>query len=454
MKQYSKTPAYNLKVVVQETGIKPDTLRAWERRYDLPQPARTDGGHRLYSQYDIEIVKWLIARQDEGMSISRAVEFWHRLVEENRNPFHELGHAEEPEPAAEQAMMGPALAEICDAWVEACMNYDEQQAENVLTKAFALYPPEVVCIKVMQGGIAKLGQMWYDDEASVQQEHFASALAMRRLNSLLAAAPQPTRNGRVLIACPPDEHHTFVPLLLTLMLRYQGWDVLYLGANVPQNRFEATLDRVKPHLIVLTAQQLHTASTLHDLFASVDSNGANLAYGGLIFITTPALRQRMSGHFLGESLEEAVKMVEHLITNYTPKPHTVEPHPIYGEALSEFRLQQALLERDVWQTLDGKGISYEHVLNANYHMARDISAALNLGDMDFLGPEIAWVEKLLINYKFPASVLSQFLSAYAAAAGKFIRQENSPLLSWLDKVTNQEVLAAVSGNGHKNGRGR
>ena len=38
---------FNLKAVVQETGLKPDTLRAWERRYGLPQPDGTDGGHRL-----------------------------------------------------------------------------------------------------------------------------------------------------------------------------------------------------------------------------------------------------------------------------------------------------------------------------------------------------------------------------------------------------------------------
>ena len=59
----SKTPAYNLKVVVRETGIKPDTLRSWERRYGLPKPQRTPGRHRLYSQYDIEMIKWLMERQ-------------------------------------------------------------------------------------------------------------------------------------------------------------------------------------------------------------------------------------------------------------------------------------------------------------------------------------------------------------------------------------------------------
>jgi DNA-binding transcriptional MerR regulator len=70
----SKSPAFNLKAVLRETGLAADTLRAWERRYGLPTPQRTAGGHRLYSQYDIETIKWLIARQAEGLSISRAVD--------------------------------------------------------------------------------------------------------------------------------------------------------------------------------------------------------------------------------------------------------------------------------------------------------------------------------------------------------------------------------------------
>ncbi len=66
-------PIYNLKAVVQETGIKPDTLRAWERRYGLPEPQRTASGHRLYTDRDVATLKWLVARQDDGLTISRAV---------------------------------------------------------------------------------------------------------------------------------------------------------------------------------------------------------------------------------------------------------------------------------------------------------------------------------------------------------------------------------------------
>ena len=97
MAQAKKAPAYNLKVVLQLTGIKPDTLRAWERRYGLPLPQRTAGGHRLYSQYDIEMIKWLMERQDEGMRINRAIDLWRDIEAGGKDPLDDtnpVGRAE------------------------------------------------------------------------------------------------------------------------------------------------------------------------------------------------------------------------------------------------------------------------------------------------------------------------------------------------------------------------
>ena len=83
----SDTPTFNLKVVLKETGIAADTLRAWERRYGLPMPDRTPGGHRLYSQHDIETVKWLMSKQSEGLSISRAVYLWNEIIASGQDPL-------------------------------------------------------------------------------------------------------------------------------------------------------------------------------------------------------------------------------------------------------------------------------------------------------------------------------------------------------------------------------
>ncbi|HMN28092.1 MAG TPA: B12-binding domain-containing protein, partial [Caldilineaceae bacterium] len=85
------------------------------------------------------------------------------------------------------------LAQLREAWLTACLNFDEQTAERVLAQAFALFTVEVVCIELLQRGLAAVGNGWYAAKFTVQQEHFASALATRRLEALLAATPAPTR---------------------------------------------------------------------------------------------------------------------------------------------------------------------------------------------------------------------------------------------------------------------
>ena len=73
LSSYDNTPVFTIKTVVQETGIPPATLRAWERRYGVLSPGRSEGGYRLYSERDIAILRWLKRQVDAGVSISRAV---------------------------------------------------------------------------------------------------------------------------------------------------------------------------------------------------------------------------------------------------------------------------------------------------------------------------------------------------------------------------------------------
>ena len=65
-------PIYSIKAVSRISGVTEPTLRAWEKRYNVLTPKRTDSGHRRYSKRDIYRVMWLNLRLEEGMSISQA----------------------------------------------------------------------------------------------------------------------------------------------------------------------------------------------------------------------------------------------------------------------------------------------------------------------------------------------------------------------------------------------
>jgi len=428
-----QTPTFNLKAVVQETGLKPDTLRAWERRYGLPQPNRTAGGHRLYSQRDIDTLKWLVARQKEGLSISRAVNLWQQLEAENQDPLRTM-----PEPMAISATSpatGETIVELRQAWVSACLNFDERQAEYILTQAFALYPPETVCLELLVQGLVHIGKGWYQGEITVQQEHFASALASRRLEALIAAAPVPSRPKRMLVGCAPHEEHTVGPLLLTLLLRRQGWDVVYLGANIPLAQLEHTITSAKPHLVILSAQQLSTAATLMEMAQQLQQEQVPVAYGGRVFNLIPALQARIPGHFLGERLDLVPQVVGQLLASSLAVPTGEPASEAYQQALAHYRRRQAAIEAEVWQALENMNISDDFLTLVNSNLAHYIIAALTLGDIDYLGIDMAWLEELLVNYDQPSELLGKYLDTYRQIARTHLDERGDPIINWLAQLT-------------------
>jgi DNA-binding transcriptional MerR regulator len=438
----NQTPTFNLKVVVRETGLKPDTLRAWERRYGLPQPERTAGGHRLYSQRDIDTLKWLVARQQEGLSISRAVEMWRKLEAEGKDPLQSMTVT--PPPVGEVVSPTPAgdvLKNLRQAWVSASLAFNEGQAKQVLSQAFALYPVDTVCFEVLQKGLAEVGEGWYHGEVTVQQEHFVSELAVRRIETLLASTPPPVRPGHILVGCPPEEEHIFSSLLLTLLLRRRGWNVLYLGANVPPMRMEVTINSTNPRLVIMAAQHLPTAATLLEMSQLFQKVRVPLAFGGLIFNRVPALQSRIPGYFLSEQLEHAPLRLEQWLASPGSLPPVIETkvaEEAYQQALAHYQQQRGMIEAAVWQELRQTNGLVELLPNVNRYLARYISAALTLGDLNFLNEDFVWVEELLHHYSLPTELLYRYLRAYRQAAETHLDERGTPIINWLTRFKKED----------------
>ncbi len=425
-----ETPAYNLKAVVRETGLKPDTLRAWERRYGLPAPNRSDGGHRLYSDRDIQVLKWLVARQHAGMSISRAVELWLRLSELGQDPTR-MPEYSAPVSILPSLSTGHQLEDLRAAWLEACCAFDEPGAEAALTQALALYPVESVCFGLLIPGLAQVGDRWYRNEASPQQEHFASALAERRVESLLAAAPAPVRPSRLLVACPPGEQHTFVPLLLTLLLRRRGWGVTYLGADVPLVQLEHALESIRPQLCVMPAQTLHAAAQMFPMAELLQARGLPLAFGGFAFRDRPGLQQLLPGHFLGNHLEAALELIEGLLTSPRAAPPSRPISVEISALLPAFRQRRPSIEAQLRREFSHASLPQGQLDTAIAYLGQAIADGLALGDLSLVSTEVTWVDGLLAHARIPGQLLTSFLSAYHRALAENLGPQGRPVADWL-----------------------
>jgi DNA-binding transcriptional MerR regulator len=427
----SITPAYNLKVVLKETGIAADTLRAWERRYGLPMPQRSAGGHRLYSQRDIETIKWLMKRQEEGLSISRAVDLWNEQVSSGTDPLAGLVQTASPvSNPLQNKSLDTTLDSLRAHWVEACLEFSESSAEQTLNQAFSLFPVEAVCIEILQKGMSEIGELWYKNRASVQQEHFASSLAMRRLDALLSASPAPTRNQTVLVGCPPEEWHTFTPLLLALLLRRRGLNVIYLGANVPADQFSAAVKDIRANLVVLVAQQLITAATLQQTALVLSSQEIPVAFGGRVFSIHPELPASFSGYFLGHDLLAALDQIEVMFNKKLRPPQPRSASPAHIAAHQAFVSKRGQIELTLREWIDPLSMTPETIKTGIHFLGENITAALQLGDMSYVSSEVEWLKVLLQFHQAEPEQLIHFMETYSAAVNKNINGRGKPIFDW------------------------
>jgi methanogenic corrinoid protein MtbC1 len=426
-------PAFNLKVVLKETGIAADTLRAWERRYGLPMPQRSAGGHRLYSQRDIETIKWLMKRQEDGLSISRAVDLWKEEAASGLDPLAGSSSTAATALVPVQYQAANATLDSLRArWIEACMDFSESTAEQILNQAFSMFPVEAVCLEILQRGMSEIGERWYQNRANVQQEHFASALALRRLDALLIGSPAPTRNQTIVVGCPPDEWHTFTPLLLSLLLRRHGLNVIYLGANVPTEQFSNTIQSLRANLVVLVSQQLTTAATLQQTSLILSSKNIAVAFGGRIFSIHAGLSKSIPGYFLGGNLSEAVENIETILGKKSAPLHPPEvASPIYVAAHQAFTSRRSQIELTVRQLLDPLSIGPENIKTGMHFLGDNITAALQLGDMSHVSTEVDWLRMLLKSHDTPPQQLIHFMEVYSRAVDQNINGQGQPIFEWL-----------------------
>ena len=427
----STTPAFNLKVVLKETGIAADTLRAWERRYGLPMPQRSAGGHRLYSQRDIETIKWLMKRQSEGLSISRAVDLWNEQLASGSDPLAGLT------PASSASLVpyhspDTTLDSLRAQWIEACLSFSESKAEQILNQAFSMFPVEAVCIEIIQRGMSEIGDLWYENRSTVQQEHFASGLAVRRLDALLSASPAPTRTQTIIVGCPPEEWHTVTPLLLALLLRRRGLNVVYLGANVPIQQFTTTVKTAGANLVVLVAQHLISAATLKHTSLALASQNIPVAFGGRIFNLRPELSGSIAGQFLGNDLPTALDEMELILEGKLRKPAPRGVSQAYAAAHQAFLSKRPQIDLKVRQSLEPLSISPEDIQTATHFLGENILAALQLGDLEHVSAEIDWLQGLLRSHGSSDNQLAYFMQAYSNAIDQSINGQGKPIFEWIE----------------------
>ena len=246
---------YPVRLVALRTGLSPHLLRAWERRYGVVAPSRSEGGQRLYSDLDIERLTRLRGLVERGHAISRIASL----------PLERLTQLEEETgSAAAQGLGGSRLddqararsiQEFNDGAMRAVRALDAAGLQEVLERAAVTLGVPDFLETVAVTTLEDIGHGWTERSVSVAQEHMATAVFRRVLGWLLGVYQTTGAAHRLVVATPPGERHELGALMAAISAAAEGWSVTYLGPDLPVKELLSASGQARAEAVALSIVQ-------------------------------------------------------------------------------------------------------------------------------------------------------------------------------------------------------
>lgn len=284
---------YRIGAVAQATGLTTHTIRVWERRYQAVHPQRTPGGDRLYSDADIVRLRLLKRLQQAGHGIGTIA----GLPEPELESILARHHPERRLPVDDG---GVPLETLRRGFLDAVGRLDGPAADRVLATAAGTLPARVLVYDFLAPVLEEIGARWEAGQLEIAHEHAASAAlrehiaVVMRVQSGTSADAGPGGSGsarRVVITTPAGELHEFGALLTAVLAAVSGWEVHYLGPNLPAAEIvRAALD-TRARLVLLSWVCAEATGTLRELQAVREgiATSVPVLVGGRALGEAPAL---------------------------------------------------------------------------------------------------------------------------------------------------------------------
>lgn len=270
-------PVLRIGEVARRTGITVATLRAWERRYGLLEPHRTDGGHRLYREADVARVHAMSQLLEDGWSAAAAA----------REVVREPGTVVPLRAMAGGGDATEAAAELIGRLEEAIDAFDAAAVDELIDDVLVRLQVPRALDEVILPMLRRVGDGWQDDPRVIAREHFASNTLRPRLQRLLRS-PLSGRSRAVLAAVPEGETHDLGLLASSAVAVDAGWRVHYLGADTPTAAIERGVAQLRPDVVLIgSVFREYAESFLADRPAFT---GAGVVLGGPAFQLEDAAR--------------------------------------------------------------------------------------------------------------------------------------------------------------------
>lgn len=242
---------YSMKAASRLTGLTPDTLRAWERRYEAVVPSREAKGRRVYSAGDI----------DRLMLLKQATELGHPIRQVA--PLSNAALGALLEDGEERAGKVLESGTPIDRLMAAIDQKDLEQFERVLGWMAAALIPSDLINQVIGPLLTEVGNRWHAGEMSIAEEHAVSGIVRNFIGSIIRLYPHRGETGGVALATVSGERHEFGILMLHLLSVSKGTPTLYLGPDLPHEEIIRATLSTHCRLLAMSAVNMPDELQLH-----------------------------------------------------------------------------------------------------------------------------------------------------------------------------------------------
>lgn len=219
---------HTIQSVAEKTGLTPDVIRIWERRYSVVSPQRTPSNQRLYSDNDIERLGLLKRVTEQGRRISSIA-----CLSTNELKDIAATELESKIPIRPPADSNLDIEKTKSDAVSATIELDPIKLQRVLEHAFVSLGSVGFMMNFIAPLMDQVGNLWRSGSVRTCQEHFASAHVRSFLGRYIIEANTDSNGPSIVIATLPGQVHELGATMSSVVAAQAGWNVIYLGANVP-----------------------------------------------------------------------------------------------------------------------------------------------------------------------------------------------------------------------------
>ena len=251
----SNTPRHPIGLVARRTGLKPDLIRAWERRYNAVEPGRSSTRRRFYSDADVERLQLLRRVVRTGRGIGQVA----RLADDELRALLAEEPPERPERSADSVRRTPPpmdSGEVAEALLGLCLaaaqRLDVVDLETQIERASVVLSRANLLEKLLVPLLHRIGELWKEGSLRPAHEHLVSAVVRSFLGSLRGAHSASGGAPHLVVTTPARQHHELGALIVAATATSEGWQVTYLGPDLPPEEIAAAVFQSAAQAVALS----------------------------------------------------------------------------------------------------------------------------------------------------------------------------------------------------------